>query len=188
MGPQTWLAHGIHFNLEEIQRLGQHQVGIAHCPTSNMLLASGICPTLDLAAAGCKVGLAVDGSASNDGSNMVQELRHSLLQQRLRYGASKITHQQVLHWATQGSAEVLGRQDIGVLAPGKQADLALYKLDELRFSGSHDPLAAIVLCGASEVSKLMVAGKWVIEDPQQTREQLNELISRHQQLAKQLLA
>jgi len=188
MGPQTWLAHGIHFNSEEIQRLGQHQVGIAHCPTSNMLLASGICPTLDLAAAGCKVGLAVDGSASNDGSNMVQELRHSLLQQRLRYGASNITHQHVLHWATQGSAEVLGRQDIGVLAPGKQADLALYKLDELRFSGSHDPLAAIVLCGASEVSKLMVAGKWVIEDPQQTREQLNELISRHQQLAKQLLA
>ncbi|MDO6687054.1 MULTISPECIES: 8-oxoguanine deaminase [unclassified Agarivorans] len=187
MGPQTWLAHGIHFDESEIQRLGAAQVGIAHCATSNMVLASGICPTLELEAAGCKLGLAVDGSASNDSSNMIQELRHSLMQQRLRYRADQITHHQVLNWATQGSAAVLGRDDIGVLAPGKQADIGLYKLDGLNFSGAHDPLAALVLCGASQVSKLMVAGKWVIEDAEATREQLNQLKAQHHQLALQLV-
>ncbi|UPW17031.1 8-oxoguanine deaminase [Agarivorans sp. TSD2052] len=188
MGPQTWLAHGIHFDEAEIQRLGAAQIGIAHCPTSNMVLASGICPTLDLAAAGCHVGMAVDGSASNDSSNMIQELRHSLMQQRLRYRADQITHHQVLNWGTQGSAAVLGREDIGVLAPGKQADLGLYKLDGLNFSGAHDPLAALILCGASQVNKLMVAGKWIIENGDDTRAQLNQLKAKHHQLAKQLVA
>ncbi|WP_432453743.1 8-oxoguanine deaminase [Agarivorans sp. QJM3NY_29] len=187
MGPQTWLAHGIHFDPSEIRRLGEAQIGIAHCPTSNMVLASGICPTLDLAAAGCHIGMAVDGSASNDSSNMIQELRHSLMQQRLRYRADQITHLQVLNWGTQGSASVLGRDDIGVLAPGKQADLGLYQLDGLNFSGAHDPLAALILCGASQVSKLMVAGKWLIEDAEQTRAQLNQLKAQHHQFAKQLL-
>ncbi|WP_406608903.1 8-oxoguanine deaminase [Agarivorans sp. JK6] len=187
LGPQTWLAHGIHFDQAEIQRLGAAQVGVAHCPTSNMVLASGICPTLDLAKAGCKLGMAVDGSASNDSSNMIQELRHSLMQQRLRYRADQITHHHVLNWATQGSAAVLGRDDIGVLAPGKQADIGLYKLDGLNFSGAHDPLAALILCGASQVSKLMVAGKWIIEDADETRAQLEQLKLQHHQLAIQLV-
>jgi 8-oxoguanine deaminase len=180
---RTWLAHGIHFNQDEISRLGQAKVGIAHCPSSNMLLASGICPTLALAAAGCKVGLAVDGSASNDASNMIQEVRQSLLQQRLKYGAERITAQQVLHFATLGSANVLNRPDLGEIAIGKQADLALFDLDELRFSGAGDPVAALVQCGAHQTNKLMIQGKWIIEDKLHGKEMQKQLIEKHQKLA-----
>ena len=136
LGNKTWLAHGIHFNQDEIKRLGQANVGIAHCPSSNMLLASGICPTVELESAGCNIGLAVDGSASNDCSNMMQEVRQSLLQQRLRYGAEVITAKRVLGYATTGSAAVLQRPTIGMFDIGMQADLAIFSLDELRFSGT----------------------------------------------------
>lgn len=183
---RTWLAHGIHFNQDEIARLGQAKVGIAHCPSSNMLLASGICPTLDLAAAGCKVGLAVDGSASNDASNMIQEARQSLLQQRLRYGAERITAQKVLHFATLGSAQVLNRPDLGEIAVGKQADLALFDLDELRFSGAGDPIAALIQCGAHQINKLMIKGKWIVEDKLHGKDMQEQLIDQHQKLALKL--
>ncbi|MDO6748840.1 amidohydrolase family protein, partial [Gilvimarinus sp. 1_MG-2023] len=116
----------------------------------------------DLEAAGSPVGIGVDGSASNDCSNMIQETRQAMYLQRLKYGSSKVTHQDALRWATQGSANVLGRDDIGTLAVGKQADLALFGLDELRFSGSHDPLAALLLCGAHQADYVMVAGQWKV--------------------------
>jgi 8-oxoguanine deaminase len=184
--PKTWLAHGIHFNLQEIEILGRNKVGIAHCPTSNMLLASGICPTLELEAKGCKIGMAVDGSASNDCSNLSQEVRQSMLQQRLKYGAQRITAQKVLTWATKGSASVLHRDDIGQIAPGKQADIAFYDLNELRFSGAGDAIAALVTCGAYKVSKLMVAGRMVIEDNEHRNMIANDIIRRHQGLAQKL--
>ena len=161
---KTWLAHGIHFNNEEIQRLGAANVGICHCPTSNMMLASGICKTLELEKAGAIIGIGVDGSASNDGSNMIQEVRMAMYLQRLKYGSSKITHQKVFQWATKGSAQVLRREDIGEIALGKEADIAMFKLDELRFSGSHDPLAALLLCGAQKAHRVMIAGKWKVID------------------------
>lgn len=161
---RVWLAHGIHFDEQEIPRLGRAGVGIAHCPSSNMLLASGQCPTLDLEAAGCPIGIGVDGSASNDGSNMIMEVRQALLLQRLRYGARRITHQKVLDWATRGSAACLGRKDIGELAVGKQADLALFTLDDIQFAGAGDPLAALVLCGARQADRVMVAGKWRVSN------------------------
>ncbi|MFB9886259.1 8-oxoguanine deaminase [Balneatrix alpica] len=186
--PRTWLAHGIHFNDEDVRRLGQQQVGICHCPSSNMLLASGQCRTLELEAAGSPVGLGVDGSASNDGSNMIQEVRQALLLQRLRYGAAAVTHQRALHWATQGSAACLGREDIGQLAVGKQADLALFKLDELRFAGAGDPLAALLLCGASRADRVMVAGQWQVWDGQLTQLDLAQLQANQRQLANQLAA
>ncbi len=138
---RTWLAHGIHFNDEEIQRLGAAGTGICHCPSSNMVLASGICRVNELRAAGSPVGLGVDGSASNDHSNLMQEVRQALLIQRLRYQADEFTHLDALHLATKGSAQVLRRDDIGELAPGMRADIAFFKLDEPRFSGAHDALA-----------------------------------------------
>ena len=183
---RTWLAHGIHFNSEEIGRLGKAGVGIAHCPTSNMLLGSGICPSIELIDAGCRFGLAVDGSASNDGSNMIQEARQALLQQRLRYGPEKITATDVLNWATTGSASLLRRDDIGAISVGMQADLAIFDLDELRFSGAGDPLAALIMCGAHRVSRLMIAGKWLVEDANHCRYLDQELIARHSELAKKL--
>jgi len=186
LSERTWLAHGIHFNPEEIQKLGKSGVGICHCPSSNMMLASGICRSLELEEAGCTVGLGVDGSASNDGSNMIAELRQGMYLQRLRYGASKITHEHVYDWASTGSAKLLGRNDIGEIATGKQADLALFKLDELRFSGSHDPLAALLLCGAQRADRVMVAGQWRVVDGKIVGKDEAELIHRHSDAAKKL--
>ena len=186
LSERTWLAHGIHFNQGEIQKLGQAGVGICHCPSSNMMLASGICRILELEEAGSSVGLGVDGSASNDGSNMIAELRQGMYLQRLRYGTSKISHEHAYNWASTGSAKLLGRDDIGEIAVGKQADLALFKLDELRFSGSHDPLAALLLCGAQRADRVMVAGKWRVVDGKIVDRDEVELIHRHSDAAKKL--
>lgn len=163
MSDRTWLAHGIHFDDTEVARLGRHGVGICHCPTSNAVLASGLCRTRELEAAGAPVGLGVDGSASNDNSNLMEGVRHALMLGRLRYDAT-LSHLDVLRWATEGSARCLGRDDIGTIAVGKQADLAMFTLDELRFSGAGDPLAALVLCGAHRADRVMVAGDWRVVD------------------------
>ena len=188
LGPRTWLAHGIHFNPDEIARLGAAGTGICHCPSSNMRLASGICPSAELEAAGAPLGLGVDGSASNDTSNMILEARQALYIQRLRYGAEQITPQRVLGWASKGSAKLLGRSDIGELAVGKQADLALFKLDELRFSGSHDPLSALLLCGADRTDRVMIGGNWRVIDGQIEGLDVAQLIADHRQAAKQLVS
>ncbi|MBR9858699.1 MAG: amidohydrolase family protein, partial [Gammaproteobacteria bacterium] len=156
-------------------------------PSSNMLLASGQCPTLDLEAAGCPVGIGVDGSASNDGSNMIAEVRQALLLQRLRYGARKITHQKVLEWATHGSAACLGRDDIGDIAVGKQADLALFRLDDIQFAGAGDPLAALILCGAQRADRMMVAGRWRVTDGAVCGLDIEALKARQRELAAKLV-
>jgi 8-oxoguanine deaminase len=115
----TWLAHGIHFDDSEIRRLGEYRIGIAHCPTSNMMLGSGHCPVLELQGSGCPVGLGVDGSASNDSSNMMQEVRQAFLLHRLHYGSTRFGHLDALYLATTGSANCLHRNDIGRLEPGR---------------------------------------------------------------------
>ena len=151
-----------------------------------MILGSGQCPTLELESAGCPVGLGVDGSASNDGSNMIQEVRQALLLQRLRYGASKMTHIDALRMATSGSAKCIGRPTLGEIRPGFEADLALFKLDEPRFSGAGDPLAALLLCGASQAEHVMVGGKWSVYDKQLTTMDIDELTARHRACARML--
>jgi len=186
MHERTWLAHGIHFNDEEIQRLGQAKVGITHCPSSNMVLASGICPVNELKTAGARLGLGVDGSASNDHSNLMQEIRQALLIQRLRYEADEFTHEDALELATSGSAGVLNRHDIGELAVGKKADIALYKLDEPRFSGSHDPLAALVLCGAYKADAVMIGGDWKVKEGQWLGGDIQALMAKHTTSATEL--
>ena len=183
---RTWLAHGIHFNDDEIQRLGRAGTGIAHCPSSNMVLGSGLCRTLELEAAGSPVGLAVDGSASSDHSNLASEMRQALLLGRLRYSPSQVTHEAVIRWATEGSARCLGRTDIGGLEPGQQADLALFKLDEPRFSGAENPLAALLLCGAHRADRVMVAGRWRVTGGQPCDVDLDALMARHDEAARQL--
>ncbi|HKM95195.1 MAG TPA: 8-oxoguanine deaminase [Buttiauxella sp.] len=188
LNDRTWLAHGIHFNESEIQRLGSAGVGVCHCPVSNMRLASGMCPTVDLENAGAPVGLGVDGSASNDASNIMYEARQALYLQRLRYGAEAITPQRVLGWATRGSAKLIGRSDIGEIAVGKQADLALFAQDELRFSGSHDAISALLLCGAEKAEHVMVGGKWRVSDGNIVGLDVPDLISRHRRAAKKLVA
>ena len=187
LGPRTWLAHGIHFNAAEIKRLGANGVGVCHCATSNMVLASGICATKELEAAGAAVGLGVDGSASNDASNMMEAVRHALMIGRLKYGASAVTHLDALRWATEGSARCLGRTDIGKIAVGMQADLALFNLDDLRFSGGHDPLATLVLCGAHRADHVMVAGEWRVKEGQPVGVDLAALRAAHGAAAMQFV-
>ena len=186
MADDVWLAHGIHFNDEEIVRLGKAGVGVTHCPSSNMVLGSGQCKTLDLEKAGSPVGLGVDGSASSDCSNLIQEVRQAMLLQRLRYGSAGVTHFDAFRWATKGSARCLGRDDIGEIAVGKQSDLALFKLDEIRFSGSGDPLAALLLCGAHKADHVMVAGEWKVKDGEVVDLDLAGLIAKHGKATKAL--
>ena len=150
-----------------------------------MVLASGQCRTLELEKAGAIVGLGVDGSASNDNSNLMEGVRHALMINRLTYGAASVTHLDALRWATQGSARCLGREDIGMIEPGYQADLAMYTLDELRFSGSGDPLAALVLCGAHRADRVMVAGSWKVVDGMPVHIDIAKLRLEHEAAARQ---
>jgi 8-oxoguanine deaminase len=181
---RTWVAHGIHFNDDEIARLGRAGVGVSHCAASDMAFGMGTCPTMDLEAAGMAVGLGVDGSASNDSSNMMEAVRHSLMLARLRYGPSVVGPYDALRWATEGSARCLGRHDIGRIAPGMEADLALYTLDEPRFSGAQDPIAALALCGAHRADRVMVAGRWRVIDGALEGVDLEALIAKHKAAAR----
>jgi 8-oxoguanine deaminase len=188
LSERTWLAHGVHFNDHEIRRLAVAGTRVAHCPCSNQTLASGTCPVCAMEDAGMRVGLGVDGSASNDASNLMQEVRAAFLLQRARYGVNKVSHEDALRWATKGSAACVGRTDIGEIAVGKAADLALFKLDELRFSGSGDPLAALVLCGAHRADRVMVGGRWLVENGQIRGLDIADLIHRHSAAARKLQA
>jgi len=188
LSDRVWLAHGIHFQDDEVERLGRHQVGICHCPTSNMLLSSGACRTKELESAGAIVGLGVDGSASNDSSNLMESVRHAFLLGRLIYGAEAVTHLDALRWATEGSALCIGRTDIGKIAAGYEADLAFFTLDDLRFSGAGDPIAALVLCGAHHADRVMVGGAWRVVDGLPLGLDLQRLRHEHGAAARRFLA
>ena len=198
---RTWFAHGIHFDAGEIARLGRAGAGVSHCPSSNMLLGSGTCPVAELEAAGVRVGLGVDGSASNDGSNLMQEVRQAFLLARLRAAAGSVvdavgdagagalaSHVDALRWATLGSARVLHRPALGHLDVGAMADIACFDLDDLRFSGAGDPVAALVLCGAHRARHVMVGGHWRVRDGQIPGLDLAALRARHRACAAELLA
>ena len=179
----VWLAHGIHFSSEEIQRLGRTKMGICHCPSSNMTLASGFCPVEELRAAGAPVGLGVDGSSSNDSSNLMQELRQAYLLQRLRLGAEQFSHIDALELATTEGARLLNRDDIGEIREGACADLALFSTDELRFAGAHDPLAALVLSGAHRAEAVMVDGEWKVRNGELLDVDLGEILESQKKAA-----
>nr|WP_294529685.1 8-oxoguanine deaminase [uncultured Rhodopila sp.] len=180
---RTWLAHGIHFDAGEIARLARAGTCVSHCPCSNQILASGTCPVCEMEQAGMSVGLGVDGSASNNASSLIQEVRAAFLLQRSRYGADKVGHLDALRWATEGSAACIGRPELGRIAAGMQADLALFALDELRFSGALDPIAALVVCGAHRADRVMVGGRWVVEDGAIPGLDIATLIRRHTEAA-----
>ncbi len=187
IGPNAWFAHGIWFDDAEIARLGAAGAGIAHCPASNMLLASGFCRTMELEAAGAAIGLAVDGSASNDCSSLIAEARLALLLNRVAPHGYRVSHRDVLRWATEGSARCLGRDDIGRLAPGCAADLALFGMDDIQFAGADDPLAALLLAGATRADRVMVAGRWLVEDGAIPGIDLPALMARQRNLARRLV-
>jgi 8-oxoguanine deaminase len=179
LNDRVWLAHGIHFDASEITRMAAAGVSVTHCPCSNQILASGTCRVCEMEAAGVPVGLGVDGSASNNASNLMQEVRAAYLLQRAQYGVERVSHLDALRWATEGSAACVGRPELGRIAVGALADFALFKLDELRFSGALDPLAALVTCGAYRADRVMVGGRWVVEDGVIPGLDLEALMSRH---------
>ncbi len=179
----TWLAHGIYFNRREISRLGRAGVGIAHCPTSNMRLGSGCAPVLALRKAGCPVGLGVDGSASNDSSHMLAEVRQALLLQRVTHGAAALRVKDALRMATLEGAKCLGRDDIGSIEAGKRADIAMFDLRQLGYSGAGDAVSALLLCAPARVDTLIVEGRVVVEGGELRTISLEPVIARHRRLA-----
>ncbi len=164
VGPDVWFAHGIFFNDEELDLLAKTKTGIAHCPSSNMRLGSGICRVREMIDRGIPVGLAVDGSASNDSSDMLGEARQALLLQRVRYGSAGITAREVLNIATKGGANLLGYDEAGVIREGALADLALFDVMKLEYVGAlSDPVAALLFSGYNHgVDHLIVNGRFVV--------------------------
>ena len=188
LGERTWIAHGVHFTGAEIRRLGRARIGVAHCPTSNMRLGSGIAPVHALARAGCRIGLGVDGSASNDGSHLLAEARQALLLGRVARGPDAVKVTDALRMATLGGAACLGRGDIGALEPGRRADVALFDLRDPTYSGAGDPLLGLLLCAPTRVHTLVVDGRPVVEDGEIKTVALEPILARHRKIAARLLA
>ena len=186
MGNDVWHAHVVHASADECRRLGASRTGIAHCPTSNMRLGSGVMPLRAMRTAGARVGLGVDGSASNDGSHLLAEARQALLLQRVGGDPKALTAHEALYLATRGGAEVLGRDDIGMLGPGMAADLVGFRTDTLGMAGGavHDPLAALVFCRPPSVDLSVIHGKVRVRDGRLLDIDLPALIARHNQIAR----
>jgi cytosine/adenosine deaminase-related metal-dependent hydrolase len=181
VGPDVWWAHAIWLDEAEIQMLAETGTGVAHCPSSNMRLGSGIAKIRQMRQSGVKVGIALDGSASNDANDLLLEARMAMLLQRVAQGASAFTVLEALELATLGSAAVIGRADLGQLAPGKAADFIGVRLDRLELAGGavHDPAAALLLCTPHGVDLSVINGGWCATAG--WRIDLEPLIGRHNQ-------
>lgn len=189
VGPDVWHAHMVHPAASEIARLGRSQTGVTHCPTSNMRLASGLAPVRALRHAGVRVGLGVDGSASNDGAHLLAEARQALLLARSGGDPAALGAHEALHLATRGGAAVLGRDDIGQLSPGMCADFIGYRLDTLPLAGGaiHDPLAALVFCQPPNVDLSVINGRVRVEAGRLLDVDLVPLIKRHNEIARAMV-
>jgi 8-oxoguanine deaminase len=198
VGDDVWFAHAVWVNDEEIQVFAKHNCGVAHCPTSNMRLASGIAPVKRYLQAGVNVGLGVDGSASNDGSHLLAEVRNAMLLSRVKEGITGyslsddpsrklMTAREALYIGTRGGAAVLGRNDIGSLERGKCADFFAVNLNRIEFAGMHDPVSAIVFGQPVRVDYTVVNGKFVVKEGQLVTINEQKVIERHNKAAKSLL-
>ena len=187
-GAHVWHAHCVKLDAHGVDLFARTGTGVAHCPTSNMRLASGIAPVRRMLDAGVPVGLGVDGSASNDASHLLAEARQALLLQRVGGGPSALTAREALALATRGGARVLGRDDIGQLAPGMAADIVAFDLADVGFAGAgHDPLAALVFCAPARAAWSVIHGRVVIRDGQLATVDLPVLVERHRALARALV-
>jgi cytosine/adenosine deaminase-related metal-dependent hydrolase len=188
VGADVWHAHCVKLDDAGIALFGRTGTGVAHCPCSNMRLASGIAPVRKMRAHGVPVGLGVDGSASNDAGHLLNEARTAMLLQRVGYGPDAMTARQALELATIGGARVLGRDDIGALAPGMAADFVAFRLDQLAFAGGlHDPVAALVFCAPVNVAYSVINGRVVVREGQLTTVDLGPLLEQHNRLARALV-
>ena len=188
VGADVWHAHCVKRDDAGIALFGRTGTGVAHCPCSNMRLASGIAPVRTMRAHGVPVGLGVDGSASNDAGHLLNEARTAMLLQRVGHGPDAMTARQALELATIGGARVLGRDDIGALAPGMAADFVAFRLDQLAFAGGlHDPVAALVFCAPATVAYSVINGRVIVREGQLTTIDLGPLLETHNRLARALV-
>jgi 8-oxoguanine deaminase len=199
VGDDVWFAHAVWVNGEEIKTFAKHKCGVAHCPTSNMRLASGIAPLKEYLKAGVNVGLGVDGSASNDGSHLLAEVRNAMLVSRVKEGITGyslsndpnrklMTAREALHLGTRGGAAVLGRKDIGSLQAGKCADFFAINLNQLGYAGMHDPVSAVVFGQPVRVDYTVVNGKFIVKEGQLVTVDEGKLVENHNKAAKRLLS
>lgn len=188
VGDDVWHAHGVKLTDESLQKFGRTGTGVAHCPASNARLASGVAPLRGMLDHGVPVGLGVDGSASNDSGHLLNEARMALLMQRAATSDPAIIKaREVLEIATRGGARVLGRDDIGVLAPGMAADFIAFDLNRLPYAGAwHDPVAALVFCTSLDVDLSVINGRIVVQDGVLTTVELPPLVARHNAIARAL--
>jgi len=195
-GPDVWFAHAVHIRADEVGRMARAGIGVAHCPSSNMRLASGIAPVRRFRAAGVHVGLGVDGSASNDSSHLLAEARQAMLLSRVGQGVAPaiddqpglLTARQSLEIATLGGAQVLGRTDIGSLEPGRCADFVAVDLNRLEFAGGlHDPVAALVFCSPATVDWNFVHGRPIVRQGKLVTAEMPPLVEAHNRAARRLV-
>ncbi len=187
-GDDVWHAHCVKLNAEEIDLFQRTGTGVAHCPCSNCRLGSGIAPVRAMRDRGVKVGLGVDGSASNDSGDLISEARQGMLLQRVANGADAMSAREMLEIATLGGARVLGRPDCGALVPGMRADIAIWDMSGISNAGAWDPIAALVFCAPQRVRHLLVEGREVVRDFELVSLDLERVVSRQGQLAAGLMA
>ncbi len=189
IGPDVFFAHGVHLEPEELERMARSGTGVAHCPVSNMKLSSGTAPVPEMFEKGVPVGLAVDGSASNDASNLIAEMKSCLLLHKLQHGITSLGPEDVLRLATRGGSELLNQPEIGSLAEGRAADLFLLDSSRLALAGGlSDPVSALINTGTSqEVDLTMVAGEIVVRENELTRIEEREVALKTNQLAREIL-
>jgi cytosine/adenosine deaminase-related metal-dependent hydrolase len=188
LADDVWCAHCVHLNAEDVVRMGAAGTGVAHCPSSNMRLGAGIAPVRELLDERVRVGLGVDGAASNERSDLLNETRQALLVARARRGPEAMTAREALRLATRGGAEVLRRADLGSLEPGKCADFAVWRTDALEFGGADDPVAALVLSAPHHPDRVYVGGREVIRDGHLTRGDEHEITAEHRRHAQRFAA
>ena len=188
LAEDVWCAHCVHLGEAGVAEFGRHDVGVAHCPSSNMRLGAGIAPVRELLDAGVRVGLGVDGSASNERGDLFLEVKQALLVARARGGPKAMTVRDALRLGTRGSAAVLGRDDIGQLAAGKRADFAVWRTDGLELGGAADPVAGLVFAGPHRVDRLYVGGKEVVRDGHLVRADEGEIAREQRRQAERFAA
>jgi 8-oxoguanine deaminase len=199
LGSDVWFAHAVWINDAEIQSFARHECGVAHCPSSNMRLASGIAKIKELSQAGVNVGLGVDGSASNDGSHLLAEVRQAMLLARVKEGLTGfsrsddpkrrlMTAREALWLGTRGGSAVLGRSDIGSLEAGKCADFFAVNMNHLEYAGAeNDPVSALVFCQPRRVDHTFVGGKSIVRDGNLVGADERKIILRHSELSRRLM-
>jgi cytosine/adenosine deaminase-related metal-dependent hydrolase len=188
LADDVWCAHCVHLTSGEVERFAQSGTGVAHCPSSNLRLGAGVAPVRPMLDAGVRVGLGVDGSASNERGDLMLEVKQALLMARGRDGPEALTAREALRLGTRGGAEVLGRGDLGSLEPGRSADLAVWRTDGLEFGGADDPVAALVLSGPHRVERLLVGGEDVVREGRLVRADEAEIAQEHRRQAEKFAA